>query len=154
MLCVGHGAKKTWDESSEATGFSVTSEYNGRKNGLVEYGSVGEESNQVTFFVLKIVFGERDRDRVFVYRDPPSLWDESACDYTSCFQRCHSNDHFDHQEVKQEGTEEGHTDQKAEIQENETNPEQKSQVGSPSSVLWHISDWGVVLNSASFFEII
>ena len=80
VLCVGHGAKRSWNGiSDKATDFSITSEYNGRKNSLVEYGSVGPETDQVTFFVLKIVFGEGDRDRVFVYRDPPSLWDESVC---------------------------------------------------------------------------
>lgn len=81
VLCVGHGAKQNFASSvDDATGFSVTSEINGKRRSFVEYGSVGAESNEVTFFVLKIVFGKKNQDRVFVYRDPPSLWDETVCE--------------------------------------------------------------------------
>ncbi len=69
VLCIGNGA----DES----GYGATSNVNvyGRQN----LPSLGEETPDVNFFVIKMTFGVEDRDVVEVYRNPESLRDEAAC---------------------------------------------------------------------------
>jgi hypothetical protein len=69
VLCIGNGA--------EGCGYGVTSNFNvyGQKN----YPSLGKENTETNFFVVKIVFGTGNRDRVYVYRNPASLLDEQAC---------------------------------------------------------------------------
>jgi hypothetical protein len=69
VLCIGHGA--------EGTGYGVTSNVNvyGPRN----FPSLGEESTETNFFVLRITFGPGNHDRVEVFRNPESLTDESKC---------------------------------------------------------------------------
>jgi hypothetical protein len=69
VLCIGNGA--------EGTGYGVTSNVNvyGRKN----FPALGKENTETNFIVVKITFGEGNRDRVEVYRNPASLVDESGC---------------------------------------------------------------------------
>ncbi|HEX5471826.1 MAG TPA: FecR domain-containing protein, partial [Lacipirellulaceae bacterium] len=69
VLCIGNGA--------EGTGYGVTSNFNvyGQRN----FPSLGTENTDVNFFVIKIVFGAGNRDRVEVFRNPASLTDETAC---------------------------------------------------------------------------
>jgi hypothetical protein len=69
VLCIGHGAEKT--------GYGVTSNTNvyGERN----YPRLGAENTDVNFFVVRMTFGEGNRDRVEVFRNPESLIDEKAC---------------------------------------------------------------------------
>lgn len=69
VLCIGNGA--------EGTGYGVTSNYNvyGAKN----FPSLGQETTDTNFFVVRITFGVGNRDRVEVFRNPVSLVDENAC---------------------------------------------------------------------------
>jgi hypothetical protein len=69
VLCIGNGA--------DETGYGITSNVNvyGAKN----FPSLGQETDEANFFVVKITFGVDNRDTVEVYRNPASLRDESAC---------------------------------------------------------------------------
>ncbi len=69
VLCIGNKA--------DGAGYGVTSNVNiyGAKN----LPSLGQESTDVNFFVVKISFGVENRDVVEVFRNPRSLRDESAC---------------------------------------------------------------------------
>ena len=69
VLCIGNGA--------DGAGYGVTSNVNiyGDRN----FPSLGEETTDVNFFVVKITFGVENRDVVEVYRNPESLRDEAAC---------------------------------------------------------------------------
>lgn len=69
VLCIGNGA--------EQCGYGVTSNYN--VYGLRNFPALGEENTDVNFFVVKIVYGAGNRDRVTVFRNPESLIEESAC---------------------------------------------------------------------------
>jgi hypothetical protein len=69
VLSIGGGA--------EGTGYGVTSNVNAY--GLGNYPSLGEESTEVNFFVVKISFGVDNRDSVEIFRNPVSLRDEQAC---------------------------------------------------------------------------
>lgn len=70
VLCIGNGA----DEA----GYGATSNVNvyGAKN----LPSLGEETTDVNFFVIKITFGVDNRDTAEVFRNPESLRDEQACE--------------------------------------------------------------------------
>jgi len=69
VLCIGHGV--------DGTGYGVTSNVNvyGPRN----FPSLGTENTDTNFFVVKITFGQGNRDRVEVFRNPKSLVDENAC---------------------------------------------------------------------------
>ena len=60
VLCIGHGA--------ENTGYGVTSNFN--VYGARNYPRLGEENTDANFFVVRITFGEGNRDRVEVFRNP------------------------------------------------------------------------------------
>jgi len=87
VLCIGHGAAKKWkqgktrapDVDAGVTGWAVTSESNGKENALLELGDLGPETTDVVLFVVKIVFGNDDQDRIEVFKNPASLWDENKC---------------------------------------------------------------------------
>ena len=69
VLCIGNGA--------DGAGYGVTSNTNvyGAKN----LPSLGEETAEINFFVVKITFGVENRDTVEVFRNPESLRDEARC---------------------------------------------------------------------------
>ena len=69
VLCIGNGA--------DGTGYGVTSNVN--VYGLQNFPSLGKENTDVNFFVVRITYGQGNRDRVEVYRNPASLVDETAC---------------------------------------------------------------------------
>lgn len=69
VLCVGNGA--------DGAGYGVTSNYNAY--GPDNYPKLGQEDTQANLIVVRIDYGENDRDHVTVYRNPESLLDESAC---------------------------------------------------------------------------
>ena len=54
-------------------------EFNGKKNSLLELGDLGEETSDVSLFVIKISFGPGNKDLIEVFKDPESLWDEEQC---------------------------------------------------------------------------
>ena len=69
VLCIGNGA--------DGAGYGATSNVNvyGAKN----LPSLGVESDEPNFFVVKIAFGVGNRDTVEIYRNPTSLRDENEC---------------------------------------------------------------------------
>jgi hypothetical protein len=69
VLSIGNGA--------EGTRYGATSNVN--TYGLGNYPSLGEESTDVNFFVVKISFGVDNRDTVEIFHNPASLRDEEAC---------------------------------------------------------------------------
>jgi hypothetical protein len=69
VLCIGNGA--------EGTGYGATSNYN--VYGARNFPSLGQETTDVNFFVIRITYGPGNRDRVEVFRNPESLIDETAC---------------------------------------------------------------------------
>jgi hypothetical protein len=69
VLCVGNKA--------DGAGYGVTSNVN--VYGAQNLPSLGVETTDVSFFVIKITFGVENRDVVEVYRNPRSLRDEAAC---------------------------------------------------------------------------
>jgi FecR protein len=74
VLSIGYGA--------EATGYGVSSNYNGvgKKDGIVAlFAPLGNEDTETHLFVVRIDFGEKDRDVATIYRDPDSLLDERLC---------------------------------------------------------------------------
>ena len=87
VICIGHGAARGWVEGTirtpnkEAgvTGWAVTSEYNGQDGFLAELGDLGPETLDVTLFVVKMTFGQGNRDTIEVFKNPASLWDEQLC---------------------------------------------------------------------------
>jgi hypothetical protein len=87
VLCIGHGAAKRWTEGkvrapdieAGVTGWAATSEINGQNNSLLELGDFGPETTDVVLFVAKITFGENNVDTIEVFKNPPSLWDETKC---------------------------------------------------------------------------
>lgn len=70
VLCIGNGA--------DGAGYGATSNVNvyGAKN----LPSLGVESDEPNFFVVKIAFGVGNRDTVEIYRNPTSLRDEKECE--------------------------------------------------------------------------
>lgn len=70
VLCVGNGA--------EGTGYGATSNVNAY--GLKNFPSLGQETSEANFYVIKITFGVNNRDIVEIYRNPESLRVESACE--------------------------------------------------------------------------
>ena len=70
VLCIGNGA--------DGAGYGATSNVNvyGAKN----LPSLGAESDEPNFFVVKIAFGVGNRDTVEIYRNPTSLRDEKECE--------------------------------------------------------------------------
>lgn len=73
VLCIGSGV--------DGTGYGVTSNVNvyGPKN----FPALGEENTETNFFVVRIKFGQGNRDEVVVFRNPKSLIDEGACDISA-----------------------------------------------------------------------
>ncbi|MFO0791267.1 MAG: FecR domain-containing protein [Pirellulales bacterium] len=73
VLCIGSGV--------DNTGYGVTSNVNvyGPRN----FPSLGKENTGTNFFVVRINFGEGNRDEVEVFRNPKSLIDETACEPTA-----------------------------------------------------------------------
>ncbi len=69
VLCIGNGA--------DGAGYGATSNVNvyGAKN----LPSLGVESDEPNFFVIKIAFGVGNRDTLEIYRNPASLRDEKEC---------------------------------------------------------------------------
>ena len=85
VLCVGHGAHLFWeagpprtpDRSRPATGWAVTSEFNGPDEfSLLNLGELGPEPSGVVLVVLKLTFGANNEDELEVFVDP-TLDDES-----------------------------------------------------------------------------
>ena len=78
VLCVGHGAARGWlegpprapNKQAGLTNWSVTSEFNGSENKLMEFGELGSATTEPTLIVLKIVFGANNVDEVFVFVNP------------------------------------------------------------------------------------
>ena len=87
VLCVGNGAAKAWndgpprspDRRAGATGWSVTSEFNGENNALLELGDLGKETTKPVLIVIKLEFGKNNRDIVSVFVNPESFADENQC---------------------------------------------------------------------------
>jgi hypothetical protein len=86
VLCVGHGAHLFWeagpprspDRSRPATGWAVTSEFNGvDEYSLMNLGELGPEPSGVVLVVLKITFGANHEDELEVFVDPTLMADES-----------------------------------------------------------------------------
>jgi hypothetical protein len=69
VLCIGNGA--------EQCGYGVTSNVN--VYGLHNFPALGREDTETNFFVIKIVYGPGNRDRVEVFRNPESTLNEDAC---------------------------------------------------------------------------
>jgi ferric-dicitrate binding protein FerR (iron transport regulator) len=69
VLCIGNGA--------DGAGYGATSNVNvyGAKN----LPSLGAESTEPNFFVIKIAFGVGNRDTLEIFRNPASLRDEKEC---------------------------------------------------------------------------
>ncbi|MBA4107381.1 MAG: hypothetical protein C0485_16715 [Pirellula sp.] len=69
VLCIGNGA--------DGAGYGATSNVNvyGAKN----LPSLGVESSEPNFFVVKVAFGVGNRDTLEIYRNPASLRDEKEC---------------------------------------------------------------------------
>lgn len=69
VLCVGNGA--------DGAGYAATSNYN---NYIGDRGvSLGDENTAANLIVIRIDYGEDDRDRALVYRNPRSLTEEYKC---------------------------------------------------------------------------
>jgi hypothetical protein len=87
VLCVGHAAAKKWTvgpprqpiKDAGVTGWAVTSEFNGPENQLLDLGGLGPETTDVVFVVAKITFGENNEDKVEIFKNPQSLFDEGKC---------------------------------------------------------------------------
>ena len=87
VICIGHAAAKKWTvgpprqpiKDAGVTGWAVTSECNGEDNQLLHLGDLGEETTNVVFVVAKITFGENNEDRVEIFKNPHSLFDEGEC---------------------------------------------------------------------------
>lgn len=69
VLCIGNGA--------DGTGYGVTSNVNAY--GPRNFPSLGQETSDANFYVVKITFGVNNRDIAEIFRNPESLRDESAC---------------------------------------------------------------------------
>jgi len=70
VLCIGNGA--------DGAAYGATSNVNvyGAKN----LPSLGVESEEPSFFVIRIAFGVGNRDTLEIYRNPTSLRDEKECE--------------------------------------------------------------------------
>lgn len=88
VLCVGSGAHLFWqpgpprspDRSKPATGWAVTSEFNGpEENSVLNLGDLGNEPEKVALVVIKIAFGPEHRDELEVFVNPVSLSDVDEC---------------------------------------------------------------------------
>lgn len=88
VLCFGHGAHLAWVDGPPrapnrelgATGWSVTSEFNGpERNRLLELGDLGKESTETQLIVAKFEFGQENHDTLTVYLNPVCLNNESKC---------------------------------------------------------------------------
>ena len=87
VLCIGHAAAKSWtegtvrtpDKEAGVTGWAVTSEFNGSDGLLKEFGSLGPETTDEVFFVLKLTFGKDHVDQFELFMNPASMWDEEQC---------------------------------------------------------------------------
>jgi hypothetical protein len=86
VLCVGNGAHLFWeagpprspDRSRPATGWAVTSEFNGvDEYSLMNLGELGPEPSGVVLVVLKITFGANHEDELEVFVDPTLMADET-----------------------------------------------------------------------------
>lgn len=73
VLCIGSGV--------DGTGYGVTSNVN--VYGPQNFPSLGNENTETNFFVIRIKYGQANRDQVAVFRNPDSLIDESACEPTT-----------------------------------------------------------------------
>ncbi len=69
VLCIGNGV--------DGTGYGVTSNVN--VYGPHNFPSLGKENKETNFFVVRIAYGQGNRDRVEVFRNPKSLIDEDEC---------------------------------------------------------------------------
>jgi hypothetical protein len=69
VLCIGNGV--------DGTGYGVTSNVNvyGPRN----FPSLGQETIEPNFIVVRITYGAGNRDQVAVFRNPKSLVDENEC---------------------------------------------------------------------------
>ncbi|MCE2792811.1 MAG: hypothetical protein ACK493_06070 [Planctomycetota bacterium] len=85
VLCIGNGAHLFWqpgpprapDRSKPATGWAVTSEFNGpEENSVLNLGDLGSEPDKVALVVIKLTFGPEHRDELEVYVNPTSLSEE------------------------------------------------------------------------------
>lgn len=82
VLCIGNGV--------EQSGYAVTSDVHGLLNEKAV--SLGAEDTDVNLFVVRVEFGEGDKDTATVYRNPASLLEEDACEPTAVL---HGNFAFD-----------------------------------------------------------
>ncbi|MCA9239650.1 MAG: hypothetical protein KDA37_05610 [Planctomycetales bacterium] len=82
VLCIGNGV--------EQSGYAVTSDVHGLLNDKAV--SLGAENTDVNLFVVRIDFGEDDKDTATVYRNPASLLEEQACEASAVL---HGNFAFD-----------------------------------------------------------
>ncbi|MCC7476645.1 MAG: FecR domain-containing protein [Pirellulales bacterium] len=69
VLSIGSGV--------DETGYGVTSNVNAY--GKSNFPSLGQENTAINMFVVRIEFGQDNRDRLKVYRNPASFVEESAC---------------------------------------------------------------------------
>jgi hypothetical protein len=69
VLCIGNG--------DEGCRYGATSNVN--VYGLKNFPSLGEETTETNFIVVKISFGAGNQDRVKVFRNPESMVTEESC---------------------------------------------------------------------------
>lgn len=69
VLCVGNGV--------DGNGYGVSTNFQQKSHARFE--PLGEENLDVNFFVVRIDFGDDDKDIATVYRNPSSLTDEGSC---------------------------------------------------------------------------
>jgi hypothetical protein len=70
VLCIGNGV--------DGTGYGATS--NANVYGPRNFPALGKENTETNFFVVRVIYGPGNRDRVDVFRNPKSLVDENACE--------------------------------------------------------------------------
>jgi hypothetical protein len=72
VLCIGNGA--------EGNGYGVSTNFHfNRDEKAAAFESLGDENDTVNFVVVRIDFGDDDKDTATVYRNPTSLTDEASC---------------------------------------------------------------------------
>lgn len=72
VLCIGNGA--------EGNGYGVSTNFHfNRDVKAAAFESLGDENDTVNFVVVRIDFGDDDKDTATVYRNPTSLTDEASC---------------------------------------------------------------------------
>ncbi|MEQ8848748.1 FecR domain-containing protein [Botrimarina sp.] len=74
VLCIGNDV--------DYKGYGVAVNFNERP-GDAKFVSLGEEDDRINFIVVRIDYGEHERDAARVYRNPESLTDESLCTPTA-----------------------------------------------------------------------